>query len=275
MSQTVAVTETTFQTEVIDSPVPVLVDFWADWCGPCKSLAPILDKLAEDFAGRLTIAKVNVDEQQQLAAMAGIRSLPTMMLFVDGRPVDQIVGAQPEANIRAVLERHVAMDSSEPANDPVSDALEDGSGDASLAQLQAILESDPDNLDAKLAIAQIHIVAGRLDEAGEILNALPEDAADNDKTRQVSAAHWFATESTALASDADASASAQQYRDAVAAVAQGEHDQAAEALLAVLASNRKFGDDAARKALLRLIDLLTPADERVGQLRRRMMTLIY
>ena len=276
MTHTVTATEQTFQQDVLDATVPVLVDFWAEWCGPCKALAPVLDKLAAEFAGRLIIAKVNVDEEQRLAAMAGIRSLPTMLLFVDGQPVDQIVGAQPEANIRAALERVVGTaDAQTPPPDAAAEALEDGSGAASLAKLEAVLAEDPDNADAKVAIARIHVVAGRLDEAASVLESLPEEARDTDNARQVSAAHWFAIESQRLADAGDTAGVASAYRAGIDAAVAGRHDDAAEELLGILAKDRKYGDDAGRKALLRLIDLLTSADERVAPLRRRMMTLIY
>ena len=273
MSTPITVTETTFQQTVLDAELPVLVDFWAEWCGPCKALAPVLEKLAAEFADRLVIAKVDVDQEQQLAGMAGIRSLPTMMLFVDGRPVDQIVGAQPEANIRAVLERYVSADA--PAiSDEASPTVEDGSGEASLAQLEAILAEHPDNVDAIVAIAKIHVMAGRLDDAREMLARTPEDAADNDAVKQASAALWFADEAGALAEGTDTGTAA-TYRAGIEAAIGGDHDTAAERLLDVLATDRNYAEDAGRKALLQLVDLLTPADERVGQLRRRMMTLIY
>ncbi|MEM1261165.1 MAG: thioredoxin [Pseudomonadota bacterium] len=278
MSQLTAVTEANFQAEVLDATVPVLVDFWADWCGPCHALAPVLDKLAADYAEQLSIVKVNVDEQQQLAGMAGIRSLPTMLLFVNGQPVEQIVGAQPEANIRAVIEQHVGAvnESAPPANEAVSDALQGGGGDASIARLEAVLADDPGNLEAKLALAKIHIVEGRLDTAAEMLAGLSEDDARSDGAVQVSAAHWLASAASDSTDDGSAkSRSAELYQAGVAAAIAGDHDAAAEHWLELLASDRKFGDDAARVALLKLVDLLTPADPRVGQIRRRMMTLIY
>ncbi|MEM8981624.1 MAG: thioredoxin [Pseudomonadota bacterium] len=278
MSQLTAVTEANFQAEVLDASIPVLVDFWADWCGPCHALAPVLDKLAADYAEQLSIVKVNVDEQQQLAGMAGIRSLPTMLLFVNGQPVEQIVGAQPEANIRAVIEQHVgaANESAPPANEAVSDALQGGGGDASIARLEAVLADDPDNLEAKLALAKIHVVEGRLDTAAEMLATLSEDDAKSDAALQVGAAHWLASAaSDSAGEDSSQSRSAQLYQAGIAAAIAGDHDGAAEHWLELLASDRKFGDDAARVALLKLVDLLTPADPRVGQIRRRMMTLIY
>ena len=108
MGNAVAVTEQTFSNEVLESPVPVLVDFWAAWCGPCKMIAPSLEQLAGEMAGRATVAKVNVDENGDVANRFGIRSIPTLMIFKEGRVVDQIVGALPKEQIRRMVEKHLS-----------------------------------------------------------------------------------------------------------------------------------------------------------------------
>ncbi len=104
---TINVTDTTFQREVIEAEGPILVDFWAAWCGPCRAIAPVLEELQNDFGDRLTIAKVNVDENPQSAQRFGIRSIPTLLLFVDGAPAETIIGAQPKAALEAVINRHL------------------------------------------------------------------------------------------------------------------------------------------------------------------------
>ena len=104
---TINVTDNTFQTEVLEAKGPVLVDFWAEWCGPCRAIAPVLEELQKDFGDALTIAKVNVDESPQSAQRFGIRSIPTLLLFVGGVPVETVIGAQPKAAIEAVVNRHL------------------------------------------------------------------------------------------------------------------------------------------------------------------------
>ena len=105
VANVVVLTGTNFTEEVINSPTPVLVDFWAEWCGPCKMIAPILDEIAGEYAGRLKIGKVNIDEQQQLAAQHGIRAIPTLLLFKDGEVAEQIVGMRSKRDLKANIDR--------------------------------------------------------------------------------------------------------------------------------------------------------------------------
>ncbi len=107
MGEVLVIDEQNFEKEVLQSDVPVLVDFWATWCAPCQMIAPIIESLAEEYAGRLKVGKVNVDENSQLAIKYGIRAIPTLLLFKEGKVVEQMVGVQPKDTIRNVIERHL------------------------------------------------------------------------------------------------------------------------------------------------------------------------
>ena len=107
MSTLAAVTDTTFQAEVLDSEVPVVVDFWAPWCGPCKMIAPVLEELDQELAGQVKIAKINVDDNPDTTSRFGVMSIPTLIVFKDGQPVDKVVGFQPKDSLKNVLSRHI------------------------------------------------------------------------------------------------------------------------------------------------------------------------
>lgn len=108
MSEAVSITDATFQSQVVDSPIPVLVDFWATWCGPCKIVAPIVDELAGEYDGKVKVGKVDVDSEQKIATDFGIRSIPTLLIFKDGKVADTVVGAVPKKHIQEKLDAVLA-----------------------------------------------------------------------------------------------------------------------------------------------------------------------
>ena len=138
-SQTLIATVENFATAVVETSnrVPVLVDFWAPWCAPCRALVPVLDRIAQDYAGRLLLAKLNVDEEQEVAAHFGIRSIPTVLLIHRGQVVDQFTGVQPETTIRAMIERHVVgAEPASDARDPIVEAHARGDNETGAAPLK-------------------------------------------------------------------------------------------------------------------------------------------
>lgn len=166
------VTTADFQTEVLQASlqVPVLVDFWADWCGPCKNLMPVLEKLSEDYAGAFILAKINADEEQMLCAQIGVRSLPTVVLFVDGQPVDHFQGALPESEVKAFLAKHVQP------NDPRVQAIRSHLQQQQHAlALPLIEEYWLVNKQAEVASWMLSALVGleRFDEAKQWLESLP------------------------------------------------------------------------------------------------------
>jgi putative thioredoxin len=261
--------------------VPVLVDFWATWCQPCQMLTPVLVKLAEEYQGRFILAKINTEDQQAIAAQFGIRSIPTVKLFRNGAPIDEFMGALPETEIRAFLDRHLPR-ASDSSVAQAEQRLLAGDAEGALALLTEARAGDPTNPRITLAMAQAQAAAGDLDAAAAMLDALPAEEQDKPETRQMRARLFFdriageeqaadtaAGRLAATPDDSDA-----RYRLAAHQVVRNDIDGAAENLLTLMQKDRGFGDDAARLALLKLFDLLGE-DPAVARYRGRMFNLLH
>ena len=260
--------------------VPVLVDFWASWCQPCRILMPLLAKLADEYQGRFVVAKINTEEQQAIAAQFGIRSIPTVKLFRDGQAVDEFAGALPEAEIRAFLERHLPR-ASDGRVAEAEQRLHAGDRDAALALLAQAQQEDPGNPRMLMAMAQIQAADGDFEAAEQTLLQLPADEQAKPEVRRLLGQLFFgriaAQDSheaiTARLAEAPDDSTA-RYRLAAHQLGIGETDAAAENFLAIMQRDRKFGDDAARSALLKLFDMLGD-DPSVNRYRARMFNLLH
>jgi putative thioredoxin len=277
-------TAQTFRDLVVEGSrsVPVLVDFWADWCQPCRMLMPMLAKLAEEYGGKFIVAKVNTEEEQELAAHFGVRSLPTVKLFRNGQPVDEFMGALPESQIRAFLDRHIPRE---------SDALvarayeraQQGDLDGALGLVRQARESDPGNARALFALAQLQAAAGDLDAAEASVSELPSEERDKPEVSAFRAQLLFeriardappaeVLEASLEADPADGDA---QYRLAARRVLAGDHEAALELLLALTLRDRAFGDDAARKAMLEVFGMLGAGSELAKRYRTRLFNALH
>ena len=173
------VSEADFEVAVLEQSmhVPVLLDCWAPWCGPCKALGPVLEKLAADYGGRFVLAKLNTDEAPQISAALRMRSIPMVVLFMGGRPVDQFVGALPEGKVRAFLDKHVPAGPPQPSLSPVDElragAAEAPDAETAEAMLREALAVEPGHALASLDLAERLMARGELQAAGTLLQAVP------------------------------------------------------------------------------------------------------
>ncbi len=280
----VTVTAQTFQSVVIDGSFdrPVLVDFWADWCAPCRTLMPILAKLADAYGGRFILAKVDTEAEKALAAQLGIRSLPTVQLFVSGQPVDQFMGALPESQVQAFLDRHLPR-----ASDRLLDQARGLMAAGDLARAAALIEraraDDPAN--ARVALAEVQLIAARGDMAGALagIERLPIELAHDPEVAAMRGQLRFAEvlsgapgaaalEARIAADPADSEA---RYQLAAHLVLAGDFEGALEHLFALMKRDRAYGDDAGRKGMLAVFDLLGGQGELASRYRARMMTALY
>ncbi|NNF96159.1 MAG: thioredoxin [Halobacteria archaeon] len=273
------VTEQNFASQVIEAShqQPVLVDFWATWCGPCQSLMPILEQLAQSYQGKFLLAKVEIDSQQGLASQFGVRSVPTVKLVKNGQIVDEFTGALPESQIRTFLDKHIENESEQLMQQALM-LYQQGDTEAALSQMGQILQADPDNLNNKLIYANILLREQHIDEARKWLESLPAEANDNPQVQAMQAQLEFihivenAPDMTTLqqqvADDPDNSEA--RYQLSAHAILQGQFEIAFEQLLEVVKRDRQYHDDAGRKALLKLFELLGDKHELVSSYRRKL-----
>ncbi|MEM1404647.1 MAG: thioredoxin [Pseudomonadota bacterium] len=260
---------------------PVLVDFWADWCGPCKTLSPVLEKLAQEYAGAFLLAMVNADEQQMISQQFGVRSLPTVMLMKDGQPVDGFAGAQPETAIRELLEKYLPS----PYEAALSEAQEKlAAGDAAgaVALLRTAYEESGNRLDIGMMLCHALIEARRLDEAQTILDAVPmvdQDALYEQMKAQLDLAREAARSPELVALEAQLEADPQNLdlleQIAVHYSTAGQYREALESLITVLRADVNHKDGATKKALLDTIASLGKGDPLAAEYQRKLFSLLY
>ncbi len=271
----VDVTAASFKQEVLDASMTqiVLVDFWAEWCGPCKQLTPALERLVAGSNGAAKLAKINIDKEKMLGSQFQIQSIPTVYAFIDGRPVDGFQGALPDSQLKAFLDRLLALKpaAGATAGEDIEMALEDAAAltaqgqSAEAAQLyQAVLEADPKNAAAYAGLVRLKMAAKDMAGAALLLEQLPEALSKDASLLQLKASLALATQFTILPDRAalEAAVAADPknldglYALAGDAIARGDMDGAATRLLESISRNRGHNDGEARQLLLQLFDAM-------------------
>lgn len=267
---------------------PILFDFWADWCEPCKSLMPILAKLADEYQGAFILAKMDTEAEPEIAQQLGIRSLPTVKLIIGGAAVDEFSGALPENEVRAFLDKHIAAapPAAEPeADDPIQMAAalqEQGQADAALGLLREAQAASPEDADIAIALGQACVATGNYDDARQCLSILKDD--DTKKPGAAKLRGLLALsdaddankdeQSLATALEQDANNSEAAYQLGIKQALGGRFEPAVDTLLKLMMRDKEFGDDGARKAILSIFDTMGD-DPLVGVLRRRMFNMMH
>ncbi len=278
----------TFAQDVVQASmtVPVLVDFWAPWCGPCKQLTPVLEKVVKQAGGKVRLVKINIDENPEIAQQLRIQSVPTVYAFVGGQPVTGFAGAQPESQVKALVERLLggAVEDEAAADlEAAQAAAEAGDTATAAAIFNAILREDPANAEAIGGLARCLVSTGKLKEAAAWLEKAPKEAASHAAVVGAQAALQLAQESgdlgdpKALAKrlDADEDDHDARYKLATILFLRGQVETAMEHLCRIVKRDRAWEDDRARKQLVRFFEALGPKNPATLKGRRMLSAVLF
>jgi putative thioredoxin len=276
----VDVTVETFQKEVVERSrqVPVLIDFWATWCGPCKALTPVLEKLARELAGKFVLAKVDIDANPEIADLFQVQSVPTVMLVKGARPVDGFMGAVPEAKVRKFLETHLGVAAPSPME--AAAALEGQGKRAEAAELlRAHLQEQVGDFAARTTLARLLVADGRVEEAKKVFAKLAGEALETPEAKAVAAQIAAAAKAGEVAGLE--AAVARDPKDVAARIALGKglvaaakYERGLEELLTAAKLDLQFDGGAPRKAMIEVFNLLGQSDPLVLDYQRRLSMLL-
>jgi putative thioredoxin len=290
-------TDRAFKADVIDASLeaPVLVDFWAPWCGPCRSLSPNIEKVVKEKAGKIRLVKINIDENPQIAGQLGVQSIPAVFAFAGGRPVDAFLGNIPESEVRKFADKVIAA---APAGRPAQGSVEDeiknaltaakeglAAGDLNTAaQIYGmVLQHQPENAEALLGMARVYLKAGEAEQAQAVFGTIPEAARKGADYASLAAELKLLTEAAAVGGTADLARKVEKAPDdhqarydlAIALNAEGKRVEAAEQLVTLMKRDRTWNDDGARKKLLEFFEAWGAKDAATLKGRRLLSSLLF
>jgi putative thioredoxin len=277
-----------FMADVIEPSrqTPVIVDFWAPWCGPCKTLGPPLEKAVRTAGGKVRLVKINIDEHPGVAGQLGVRSIPAVYAFDKGRPVDGFMGAIPESQIKLFIDRLAGADMAAeiaPLLEQAAESLKLGDIGGAAQGFTTVLQLDPTNTKAIAGMARIALNEGDADNAREILAMAPPEKANDPDIAGVRAALELASNAPAAGDAGDLALKVANNPDdlearfelAEALSARGDLENASEHLLAIIAKNRDWNEGAARQQLLKIFEAAGPMSDVTKQGRRKLSAILF
>lgn len=277
-----------FRQDVVSESMtqPVLVDFWAPWCGPCKQLTPVIEKVVKGAKGKVKLVKMNIDEHPQIPGQLGIQSIPAVIAFKQGQPIDGFMGALPESQVKAFVEKlvgPVGPGATEEMLAAAQAAAEAGDAASASEVFAQVLEMEPENSGAIAGLARLHLDVGDLEGAKGILGMAPEAKAADPAIAAVRAAIELAEQAAALGDTAELEARvAANPKDhqarfdlALALNAHERREEASDHLIAIIKADRGWNEDGARKQLLQFFEAWGPMDEFSMAGRRKLSTLLF